>query len=1098
MKRVFEHPAAPATGRTYWKSVEEYAGTPEFREWLEREFPAGAAEMEGDGVSRRSFLQLMGASLALAGFGLTGCRRPEAYLVPYTTTPEWLVPGKYLHYSSAMPRRRGAAPILVTTFDGRPTKIEGHPDHVQSRGKSDAFTQASILDLYDPDRSKTVLHEGKVADEAALVSALAGIRAGLGDGAGLVIVADEVLSPTRERLRAELARQFPKMTWAVHEPLVSGNDAEAVRIAFGEGVRLLPQLDKARVILALDSDFLGNDEGGLKAVRDFADGRRVKQAGDAMNRLYVVENRYTNTGAMADHRLRLAASQIGPFAVALARELAAQGVAGLADVAAKAGSSALPESVDPKWITECARDLAAQAGRSLVVTGANQPVSVQLVVLAINQALRNIGSTLLAVQDKSPARAASLADVAAKIKAGSVSTLVLLNVNPVYNAPADLDWESLQKSVATVVHLGLHADETAAASTWHIPAAHYLETWGDALAADGSLLPVQPMILPLYNGWSACDLLAVLAGQPKPAGPGLVQETFRQLRGANGFEDAWTAFLHQGVLPGSAAQPVSVSFNSGRVATALASSPIVATAPSREAFEVVFAPDYSMDDGRFNNNGWMQEWPDPVTKLTWDNAALISSTTAKALGVRSRMRKGKMIASVVRIELDGRTVEVPVLVIPGCADFTITLPLGYGRKITGRVGDAVGFNAYAIRTTTAPLFATGAKVAAAGRDHTLAVTQDHHSMEGRALVREAPLAHFEKDPEFASKMHVDAHQPEIRSFYKSPPLDAPHQWAMAIDLTTCTGCNACVVACQGENNIPIVGKDQVLRGREMHWIRIDRYFVSETPYTEDYPDQDNPLPDDAEVLVQPVTCMQCENAPCETVCPVNATVHNEEGLNVMAYNRCIGTRYCANNCPYKVRRFNFFDYNQRPIDYGKTDITILGVINAGNLYKGPFAPKGMEESLKMQKNPNVTVRMRGVMEKCTFCVQRLEEAKIAQKVKARDSADILVPRDSVQVACQQACPADAIVFGNKKDPESRIAKALKQPQGYKLLNYLNTQPRITYLARLRNPNPLMPKADLVGMSTLANEHHAHADAHGEHSVHGEAAPAEHSAHGDKH
>lgn len=1089
MKHIFHHPNTPSTGKKYWKSVEEYSDTPEFHSWLHREFPQGAAEFNDDGLSRRSFVRLMGASLALAGVGLSGCRRPEAHILPYTKLPEWMVPGRYLHYCTAMPRRRGAAPLLITTYDGRPTKIEGNPVHPQSRGKTDVYSQASVLDLYDPDRLRNFVqntsggHKNISRDEFFnTVDTLRNDWAKDG-GASLAVLADETLSPTRERLKAELEKQFPKMTWAVYEPLASEEEDEALRLAFGEGVRAVPQIDQAKVIVSIDSDLLGTEEGTLKTVRDFADGRRVEKPGDPMNRLYAVEHHYTTTGAMADHRLRIPASQMGTFLQALAKECISFGATG--DLASMVGSpnvSLLPGKQMGESIREMARDLVENAGRSVVLVGIHQPVSVQVLGFALNQALKNIGTTLV-LKKALAAKAQSIQSLASAIQQGSISSLIILGGNPAYNAPAELKWADLQKKVAHVIHHTLSYNETSALSHLVAPSAHYLESWGDTLSTDGSTLAIQPMILPLFGGISQLQLLAKAAGQQPSEGPELVRETFNQKNGTG--DAAWEKFLHDGSTM-EADGVISHRFNVGQAAAYVQSNPIQASKPSLQNIEVVFKADPSIDDGRFNNNGWLQEWPDPITRLTWENAALISPTTARELNLQSPSIDGVVTGDVISIRMGDRELKVPVMVVPGHADYSVTLPLGYGREVTGRVGEGSGFNAYKLRTSQGNYVVLGSVLKKIGETHKFAVTQDHFSMEGRAIVQEAPLEHFNQNPEFVKTVGVEAHAPQNRSLYDNskfqepnqfsltnkPPLTAIHQWAMSIDLTTCVGCNACVVACQSENNIPIVGKEQVMKGREMHWIRIDRYFASSYEFNQDKGE----LPSDPEVLVQPVTCMQCENAPCETVCPVNATVHSEDGLNAMAYNRCIGTRYCANNCPYKVRRFNFFDFNQRPISNAKLET--VGPINVGPLYQGPLQKKGMEETLKLQKNPNVTVRMRGVMEKCTFCVQRLEAAKIDQKVKAGGSPNVMIPTDSVQTACQQACPADAIVFGNLTDPKSRVVKLRALPQRYDLLGYLNTQPRLTYLARLRNPNMRMPGAEKVGNYLLSHAHGGHHESHG--------------------
>lgn len=1057
MKRVFQHPPARETGRTYWRGVEEYSNSPQFKEWLEREFPAGAAEFSGDEVSRRSFLRLMGASMALAGLGMSGCRRPEAHFAAYTKTPEWLVPGKSLTYATSLPRRRGGAPLLVTTYQGRPVKIEGNPGHPASKGKSDLRAQAAVLDLYDPDRSRTALKAGAAIPAAQFVEAAEAALKESGTGAGVAFLTEDPASPTLLRLRGELLKKFPAAGWFVHEPLASSGEQAALRAAFGEGRALRLRTEKARVLLTLDADLFGTDEGTLGAVRGFADGRKLRDSATPMNRLYAVESRYTLTGSCADHRLRAAASHIPAVAQALLQAVNGQ-------------AFDLPAGIDPAWIREAAADLKAAGREALVAAGANQPAATHLAVLALNQALGALGSTVEVIT--APAVAAGdLAALAGRITAGEIQTLFILGANPGYTAPADLGWAALQSKVANVFHLGTHVDETAAAAQWHLPMAHFLEAWGDAVLEDGSLGCIQPMILPLWGGVSVLQLIARLAGVASPAGklfvegPELIQETLRARLGGGYSESAWQLFVRDGFLKDSA--PASAGAPGGGLASALAAASFAAPALSASNLEVVFAPSPAMEDGRLANNGWLQELPDPLTKVTWDNAALLSPKTAQALGLYQKTEKGIETSDVITLTVDGRSVEAPILIQPGHADFSITLVLGYGRTQAGHVGTNVGYNAYAVRSSAAPFIATGAQVAKTGRRHQFAITQEHWSMEGRDIVREASLEHYKSHPRFAFEQGLESHaKPTERTLYKTPPFDYQkfHQWGMVIDLTSCTGCSACVVACQSENNIPIVGKDQVMKGREMHWMRIDRYFSAASKFRSDNAKEE--LPNDPEMVMQPVTCMHCENAPCETVCPVNATVHNEEGLNVMAYNRCIGTRYCANNCPYKVRRFNYFDYNKRKLD---------------ELYMGPLGGAGKAESLSMQKNPNVTVRMRGVIEKCTFCVQRLETSKIHHKAQARKQGrytdgDLKLPTDSVQVACQQACPADAIVFGDLSDPESRVSRLKLLDRNYNLLDYLNVRPRLSYLARVRNPNPKMPGAELVGMDLVHGK--AHKSDHG--------------------
>ncbi len=1057
-KRVFNHPPETGTGKKYWRSIGQLSETPEFRGWLEREFPQGAAEFESSDVSRRNFLQLMGASMALAGLSFAGCRRPEKHLVPFTRGADWAIPGKTLFFASAMPSRNGASPLVIATHDGRPTKIEGNPLHPLSKGASDLFAQASILDLYDPDRSRTFWNifakDRKESTSAGFEKAIDELIKGAADGTGLAFLLEESNSPTRERLRTEMEKKFPKAVWAVYEPLAS----EAGNL-YGEGVAAVFHLDKANVIMSLDCDFLGTEATG-DVCRQFAV-RRKPDGAAKMNRLYAVENRFTLTGGMADHRLRLPVSQVGAFAIAVAKEIGAS----TNDAALAALIKDLPQDTakfQEKWLKESVADLVANKGKSLVVVGARQPAALHALVAGINQALGNLGTTM-AGRKFSGKPTASIAQLAKAMADGQLKSLVIVGGNPAYNAPADLEWAKIQAAFrdekkGTVIRLAHHEDETTKLSSWHAPLAHYLETWGDARAIDGSYLSVQPMILPLYGGWSENDLLAKFAGRAKPVGPELVQDTFLEIAKPADITTAWAKFLHDGFLEKSATglEPLALA---ATVSTADFKAPVL----DGNTFEVVLVADAKVDDGRYANNGWLQELPDPVTKISWDNAAQISPKSAKDLKVENGDR--------IEITFQNRSLNIPVFIVPGHADKSLSIALGYGRNFEGRVGGkGVGFDAYPLRTTAQPYFLVGATVKVTGKSYPLVVTQEHGSLEGRGadLLREGTLEQYKAEPDFAKAMGLDAHaewkekngqKTEVvnRSLYSNPPLNDIHQWGMTVDLSTCTGCSACMVACQSENNIPIVGKEQVGMGREMHWIRTDRYFASENDDTTE-----------PEMIYEPMLCQHCENAPCETVCPVNATVHSEDGLNVMAYNRCIGTRYCANNCPFKVRRFNFFDFNQRKIEDGG--------LHKWNL----IAPKGTEETIKMQKNPNVTVWMRGVMEKCTFCVQRIQEAKIATKVSARDSDKVRIPADSFTVACAQACPSDAITFGDISNTESSVSKIRTASRGYRLLEYLNVSARVWYLARIRNPNPHMPDAGKVGAHSRPSHHggdHHKTDSH---------------------
>ncbi len=1060
-KRILNHPTEPVSGRKYWRSLGQLGDTPEFRGWLEREFPQGAAEMKGGEVSRRNFLQLMGASMALAGLSFAGCRRPELHMVPFTRGVEWSIPGKPLFFTTARPTRRGYAPLVATTHDGRPTKMEGNPLHPVSKGTTDMHSQSSLIDLYDPERAQHFVKAGKQSDTVTFEKELDEIVKGAGDGAGLAFLLESDNSPTRERLRGEIAKKFPAAKWAVYEPLGAELAYQATAVAFGEGVTAIPVIDKADVILALDSDFLGV-EGDVNTIREFSARHKVSGPDSKMNRLYVVENRYTITGGIADHRLRVPASQIGAFALALAAEIGvATKDAALGETLKTFGAPAVTFNAD--WIKYSAEDLVASKGASLVLVGARQPAAVQVLVAAINVALGNLGKTIVG-RKLSEKPAATLSELAKDITDKKVKTLFIIGGNPVYNAPADLGWAELQKSVPTVIRLGRAEDETSHFSHWNVPLAHYLESWGDGLAADGSYLSVQPMILPLFGGWSELDLLAKVAGLAKPSGPELVQETYKQRVKPNDFIGAWAKFLHDGFVAGETATSEALAFNAAAAAEYVAAKSAF-PALAENAYEVVFTGCSKVDDGRFNNNGWLQEIPDPITKIAWDNAALISPATAKKLGVKD--------TSLIEITVGNSKLTAAAIIAPGHADGSISIALGYGRSVVGRVGSGTGFNAYPLRTTAQPYFAVGATAKATGKTYQLALTQEHWSLEGRGgdLTREATVDEYKAHPDFAKTMGMDAHIPPNVSLYTNPPLNQPasldpHAWGMVVDLNSCIGCSACMVACQAENNIPIVGKEQVYEGREMHWIRTDRYFASV--------DESDP---DPEMVSQPMMCQHCEYAPCETVCPVNATVHSEDGLNVMAYNRCIGTRYCANNCPFKVRRFNFFDYNQRDVQ-GRAKNADDRKLFTGLYEWNLTADKGAPDTVKMSKNPNVTVRMRGVMEKCTFCVQRIQEAKIAMKVAVRDSGDIRIPANAFTTACAQACPADAITFGDINNPDSDVSKLKKSERGYRLLEYLNVSARVSYLARIRNPNMKMPGAEKIGAAMKSQ--HGHTKAGGKH------------------
>ncbi len=1033
------------TGPHHWRSLEELADAPELRRQAKHEFPEEASEPAGE-VSRRDFVKLMSASFLLAGVGLSGCRRPEETIVPFSKMPEGYVHGAAKYFATAMPVRRKGVPLLAKSADGRPVKLEGNKEHPLSSGGTDAFAQASLLNLYDPDRSRQCLKDGEPASKEAALAHLSQIAEKFArkQGRGLHLLCRQSSSPTRWRLRTQLEEKLPQAKWHEYEPVSFHRPAEAASLVFGRP--LVPRLhfEKAARILSLDCDFLGDEEDAYLNIQGFAGHRSVEKSGDTMSRLYVVEGLMTLTGSNADHRLRVASGEVRRVAAALLRAQLAQSPPAVAGAEASELLQALRRlaaeaKVQAEWASEALRDLAAHCGRSLVVAGYRQPLVVHLMALALNQLLGNIGRTVDFIAAPAEKAAGTIGELQEVLGSGLVETLVVLGGNPSYDAPANLRWAEAQKKAGEVIRLGSHLDETSEGAAWHLPEAHFLESWGDAQSGDGARLAVQPLIAPLFGGLAEIEVLARLLQMEDARPHTLVRAAFdAEVRGAN--EERWKQFLHDGFIAKSAAPPVEAGeFQWLKVVSAVVNAE-TPPRPKLEALEVVLHRDASMDDGRFNNNGWMQELPDPVTKLTWDNAAVMSRQTAAGLGVAN--------GDLVQIRVGRTSVQGPVLVQPGMADYSVALALGYGRSRSGRIGrfkgQAVGFDVYPLRHREGSYILSGASISPTGRKHPLAATQDHWSMEGRAIVREANLEQFKEKPDFAQQMGLEAHGQHLvhdengkpRPLYPHPYQEREslkseiHQWGMAIDLNRCIGCSACVVACQSENNIPIVGKEQVAKSREMHWLRIDRYYSGGV--------------DDPEVSSQPMLCQHCESAPCENVCPVNATVHDHEGLNVMAYNRCVGTRYCSNNCAWKVRRFNFFDYNKRPLEA---------------LYRGPLAerPKDELDLAALAKNPDVSVRMRGVMEKCTFCVQRIEEAKIRQKVQARDSGKIAVPDGTIQTACEQACPAEAIVFGNTiGEPESRVSKHKASPRNYAVLGFLDTRPRTTYLAKIRNPNPKMP------------------------------------------
>ena len=973
---------ARSSGQEYWRSLEELAQTDDFQSFLDNEFPRQASGWRS-AVDRRQFLQLMGASLALAG--LSACtRQPAEKIVPYVRQPEEIVPGRPLFFATALPLGGLVNGVLVESHMGRPTKVEGNPEHPASLGATDAFAQAAVLTLYDPDRSQVISNVGEIRPWSACVAAIRAALEGQRErgGAELRVLTETITSPTLAEQLRQVQAALPAARWHQFEPVNRDNVLAAARAAFGTDVDTRYRFDQADVVLSLDADFLSCGAGHLRAVRDFSTKRRVGSANGEMSRLYVVESTPTNTGAMADHRLPLRAGQVEDFARAVAAGL------GL--------SLQAPAGLEPyaKWITAVVRDLQKHRGTSLVIAGDEQPPAVHVLAHAMNDALGNVGHTVIYAEPVAVAptlQTESLRDLVADMQAGKVALLLILGGNPVFNAPADLPFATALAKVPLSVHLSLYNDETSQLCHWHVAQAHPLESWSDGRAYDGTVTITQPLIAPLYDGKTAHELLAVLSERPERSSHDIVRDYWKARHGAADFELFWRKTLHDGFIPDSASPAASVTLRP------LASIDALRTGSSaeRKGMEIIFRADPTIYDGCFANNGWLQELPKALTRLTWDNAALVAPATAERLGLGNE--------DVVELTYGGRTLLAPIWIVPGHAPDAVTVHLGHGRTHAGRVGTGTGFNAYTLRTADAPWFGSGLGLRKTGDRHALASTQHHHSMAGRPLVRVATLEEYRAHPDFAHEMEETP--PRDDSMY---PPEHPYDgnaWGMAIDLNACIGCNACVVACQAENNIAVVGKTEVARGHEMHWIRVDRYYAG---------DLDNP-----ETYHQPVPCMHCENAPCEVVCPVGATVHSSEGLNDMVYNRCVGTKYCSNNCPYKVRRFNWFLYS---------DWTT--------------------ESLKPLRNPDVTVRSRGVMEKCTYCVQRISHARIQAQKEDRPIRD-----GEIVTACQQVCPAGAITFGDINDKSSRVAQLKAEPRNYALLSSLNTRPRTTYLARLRNPNP---------------------------------------------
>jgi len=995
-------------GNEYWKSLDELSRE-DFEQAVEAEFPAGALALER-GVDRRDFVKLMGASMALGG--LAACNRPAEKIVPYVRQPEGLIPGKPIFFASAMPISGYAHGVLVESHMGRPTKIEGNPDHPSSLGATNSWMQASILGLYDPDRSQVVRHLGEISTWSEFLATLApAVKAG-----GVRLLTQTITSPTLGAQIQQWLAQSPGAKWHQWEPAAGHNVREGLRLAFGGYANAVYHFDKANVVVSLDSDILERGPGHLRYAREFSSRRKVRKGTTSINRLYVIESGPTGTGSLADHRLAVRPSQVEAYARSIAAALSGN------------QPSDNRQPTTDNFVAALVRDLQKNRGASIVVAGEEQPPAVHAIAMAVNQALGNIGSTITITDPVEVApvdQLDSLKQLVADMNAGAVKTLIMLGGNPVYDAPGDVAFVQALDKVPFRAHLSPYYDETSMHVHWHIPETHYLESWSDARAHDGTVSIVQPLIAPLYNGRSAHEVLGALLGGLDASPYDVVRGYWSAKVGAPNFNATWRKWLNDGVIAGTALP--------ARSAGGTPAVPGGQAANGAAGYELRILPDPNVYDGRYANNGWLQELPKPQTKICWENVALVSPKTAAAIGYDDKRRdalvneKQTLLADV---RYRGRTVRTPIWVVPGHADGTITMFMGYGRTRGGKIatpapaasmlaptlesfhlsGGTLGVDVNPFRFADALNGGPGAEIALTNdAPYSVACTQEHQSLnasdagDDRGIIRSATFAEYLKKPDFVREHKPDEELSKDSMYpgfeYKS------HAWAMVIDTSVCTGCNGCVVACQSENNIPIVGKDQVVAEREMHWLRIDRYYKGN--------------PENPEVYHQPVPCMQCEQAPCEPVCPVGATSHSPEGLNDMTYNRCVGTRYCSNNCPYKVRRFNFFHYSD---------------------YETP--------ALKAQRNPDVTVRTRGVMEKCTYCVQRINAAKIDAEKQGRRVRD-----GEVVTACQQACPTDAIVFGDMNDPTSRVAGLKTEPTNYALLAELNTRPRTTYLGAIKNPNP---------------------------------------------
>jgi molybdopterin-containing oxidoreductase family iron-sulfur binding subunit len=1018
---------ADTRGREYWKGLEQVAEAPEFEQFLHAEFPRIGALWERQ-IDRRTLLKLIGGSVAFAAAGLAGCSRPVGTIVPYVNMPEGEVPGNPKYFATSLTLGGHARGVIAKSHTFRPTFVEGNREHPASLGAIDAYAQASIDQLYDPDRANTTTYRGLPRGWNAFLDKMSGRAAEFkaNKGADFALLTQAITSPSLLAEIRRLQKQFPKMRWYRYQPINRENVEAGAKLAFGKRVNTVYRLDKADVIVSLDADFLGTMPGHLAYARQFADGRTQRKGKPrTMNRLYAVTGTPTITSAAADHAMPLPSAEIEGVTRALAAKL---GVAGeknppptppsplrgqggekedarFGHEAEKGRGDEGAERDFGRWLDPVFHDLQKHHGRAVVIPGDAQPPAVHALAHAINARLGAVGNTVTHTEALEPDTPGSIKELVQAIDGGAVETLLVLGGNPVYDAPADLDFGKQYAKVKNRIHWSLYPNETAYASYWHVPAAHELESWGDARAHDGTISLMQPLVAPLFHGRSAYAVLQAMRGKRIQRDHARVRAYWRKhypkhVKQGESFESFWKRSIQRGLIENSAASPKTAQLRSNFAAHLPTWSP-----PNRKPLYLQFRPDDATWDGRYANSAWLQELPRRLTKLTWDNVVLISPRTAERLGIDNK--------EIVRLHYRDQEVTGPAWILPGQPDDAVTVTLGYGRKRGGRIGTGVGFDVYPLRWTDALWFGAGVTITPTGKHVFLATTQYHHTMEGRGLLRTAPLSAFRENADWVDDYPVkppkehESLYPEPNEPVQKPPLE--YRWAMSIDLTACIGCEACVIACQAENNIQSVGKEEVLAGHEMHWLRIDRYYSGEM--------------DDPETHFQPVPCMQCENAPCEYVCPVEASVH-AEGLNAQVYNRCIGTRDCSQNCPYKVRRFNWFRYQQ-----GRPTST------------QPAA-----------ENPDVSVRQRGVMEKCTYCIQRINEAKITA-----GNAGRRIPDGAVETACQRACPTRAIAFGDLNTKDAAVVRLKQSPLDYKMLAEINTRPRTSYLGGLSNPNPALTK-----------------------------------------